>query len=389
MQRRALFGFRLKVKIMSKKIAVFTDSFVPGVGGTENAVLRYATELAKDNQVLVVAPFFKKGFDDGQFPFKVIRTKSLKVSKNDRWTLPAVNGWVIKKIREFAPDVLHCQTVGTTCGLANIYAKKYGTPLVYTVHTKFRYCYKHVLKSDLLADTVVKTVFKRLTPANKVFSVSDSMAAEVGNYGYKGGVGVVRNGAETVDCPVIEKKPTGVFKFIYVGLVIDYKNIEFSLRSLAIVKSKGYDFEFYIVGGGPQVGFFKKRCKQLDLEKEVRFIGIVNDKDKLFDLYAQSDLMLFPSVFDSDGLVKNEAAQASTPVLLLQDTGAAENVTDGVNGFLSQPTVEDYAHKIIELMGRRDTLWQVGARARNLFLPWHNTVEEYETVYNELLNDKK
>ena len=79
----------------SRKIAIFTDSFVPGVGGTENAVLRYATELSRDNEVIVVAPQFKKGFDDGQFPFKVIRAKSLKVTANDRWALPVFNGWVL------------------------------------------------------------------------------------------------------------------------------------------------------------------------------------------------------------------------------------------------------------------------------------------------------
>lgn len=37
------------------KIAIFTDSFLPGVGGTENAVLNYAAELSKTEEVIVFA----------------------------------------------------------------------------------------------------------------------------------------------------------------------------------------------------------------------------------------------------------------------------------------------------------------------------------------------
>ena len=120
------------------KIAIFTDSFLPGIGGTENAILRLAVALSKKHEVMVFAPSYGDKKFDETLPVKVARTKSLKVSKNDRWAFPDISPKFKKALKDFAPDVLHCQTVGTTCGYANRYAKKYDVPLIYTVHTKFR-----------------------------------------------------------------------------------------------------------------------------------------------------------------------------------------------------------------------------------------------------------
>ena len=38
------------------KIALFTDSFLPGIGGTENVVLKLAHEFSKDNEVIFSHP---------------------------------------------------------------------------------------------------------------------------------------------------------------------------------------------------------------------------------------------------------------------------------------------------------------------------------------------
>ena len=106
------------------RIALFTDSFLPGIGGTENVVLKLATELSKEHQVMVIAPDYHKYYNDDALPFKVIRSRSLKVSKNECWAFPGLGKRVKKALDEFKPDVLHCHTLGTMAGYANSYAKK-------------------------------------------------------------------------------------------------------------------------------------------------------------------------------------------------------------------------------------------------------------------------
>ena len=64
------------------RIAIFTDSFLPGVGGTEKAVLGLATALAENNEVVVCAPYYSRKYKD-DFRFQVLRANSIKITNND------------------------------------------------------------------------------------------------------------------------------------------------------------------------------------------------------------------------------------------------------------------------------------------------------------------
>ena len=365
------------------KIAIFTDNFLPGIGGTENAVLRFATMLSKEHEVAVFAPDYHKEFDDGAYPFKIFRSKSIRVTRNDFWALPKLTCSLKRAINEFKPDVIHTHTLGMMADFANSYAKKNGVPVVCTVHTKYRYCYKNALKARFLVDLVINRIIKRATNADRVCSVSDSMISELESYGLKKPVTVIRNGNNTM--PVKEKiySKTGTLNILYVGLVIDYKNIGFSLDSLRELKKTTSNFKFKIVGRGPHLKKFKRYVKKIGLLDNVEFIGAVTDKQKLNELYAEADILLFTSVFDNDSLVVLEAANAGTPALVLNGTGSAERIKDGVTGFVSEGTTESVAKRILTLMNSRNNIESVGKRANEISVPWESTVKKYLEIYNE------
>jgi len=119
------------------KVAIFTDSFPPSKGGTENAVMRYATALAKNHEVAVFAPKNIKKMDTTNLPFKVYRSLSIKVTTNDYWAMPKISCKMKRQLKEFAPDIIHTQTLGMMADYANAYGRKNGIPVVCTAHTKY------------------------------------------------------------------------------------------------------------------------------------------------------------------------------------------------------------------------------------------------------------
>lgn len=370
------------------KIAIFTDSFVPGIGGTENAVVRYATELAKTNEVLVLAPNYHQEFDDNKFDFKVARAKSLQVTANDFWAMPGISKKMKRTLKEFAPDVVHTQSLGMMAGFGNKYAKKHNIPSVCTVHTKFRYCYKNALKSSFLAEILLKFVMRRAKKADRVCSVSYSMIDELKSYGLKKEVTIVKNGiakAKQIEHTTSESEK---FALLFVGLIIEYKNIGFSLKCLAELKKIRSDFVFTIVGRGPHLKKFQKLAAKLNLTDNVVFTGAITDRTKLNSLYASTDLFLFTSVFDNDSLVILEAAGASTPSLVLEGTGSAERITDNVNGFVVENDPVSVANKINELMNNRQHLREVGLKAAEIGSTWQETAERYLPIYQEEIAKK-
>ena len=371
------------------RIALFTDSFVPGIGGTENAVLRLATELSKDNAVLVVAPDYHKEFDDGALPFKVARSRGLKVSKNEVWAFPGLGKRVKKALDEFKPDVLHTHTLGTMAGFAIKYAKKNNLPLVSTIHTKFRYCFEHVAKFPPIVNFLLRRITKRANKADMLTSVSKSMIAEMNSYGLKKPLTIIRNGNDVKENVLVEKHSGEKFTLLYVGLIIDYKNLGFSLEVLSELKKIDDNFLFYMVGRGAHEKKFKRYAKKLGLENNVVMTGAITDKQKLKEYYNKTDLLLFTSVFDNDSLVLIEAAENQVPAIVLENTGSAERFVDGKTGYIASTDKKEFANKIARLMKDRESLKKVGESAIDICIPWKTIVNEYLEVYSQAIQMKK
>lgn len=378
------------------KIAVFTDSFYPGVGGTEQATLGLANALKNmNNQVIVCCPKFK-GYDDSKFAFDVLRTNSIKLTDNDYMALPSVSGRFKKQIKNFKPDIIHCQSVSGMTRYALKYGKKYKIPVLITVHTKFKTAFSKNIKSKFIVNCMIKDIAKKLKRANGVFSVSCDMKKEISDYGYKNEVVVVKNGSTYNKIEIVDdylqkiRQKYNLTKsdniLIFVGLIVKYKNIQFSLDALKIVKEKLPDFKFVIVGYGPDFDYFKKYVEKINLTENVIFTNKIYDKTELAGLYKISDLLLFPSIFDSDGLVIVEAAVNQTPTITLENTGASERLTNDVSGFVVKNDLQTYADKILYLLKNKDILKTVGTNAEKM-LPksWDETAKEYYDKYLKVI----
>lgn len=371
------------------KIALFTDSFLPGVGGTENAVFNYANALSKEHEVVVFAPKYSTDFCDTDKPFMIVRAKSIGVTKNDFFAMPYFTRQVKKTLNDFKPDVLHCHTVGQMTAYALKYGKKNNIPVVCTLHTKFRYCYEHDLKSKLLASILLKFVMRRIKKADKVTAVSFDMQKEAESYGVNNPISVVKNGLNVVSDKVEKKEGNGIFTFLYVGMISEFKNLGFSLNALAKVKGQGKDFCFNVVGRGSDMKKFQKLTKELGLEDRVNFVGAIKDKNLLNTYYDNADLFLFPSIFDNDSLAILEAGSRGLPSLVIEGTGSSERMKNGVSGFTVKNDLNAYVEKILTLMQDRKSLMQVGKEAGNLYSSWEDAVIKYLGIYEQAIAEKK
>ena len=157
---------------------------------------------------------------------------------------------------------------------------------------------------------------------------------------------------------------------------------------LSELKKRGKDFIFYVVGQGPHVKKFSRFKDKLNLSQNVIFTGSVSDKSELNKYYAGADIMLFPSVFDSDGLVLIEAAEQGLPSLTVKGTGAAERITDNVTGFTAENSVKEFADKIELLMDNPQLLKSVGENAKKIYTDWEDTAEKYIELYEKLIKNK-
>ena len=164
-----------------------------------------------------------------------------------------------------------------------------------------------------------------------------------------------------------------------------YKGLDIILEALEKLKKSGKDFRMIFVGGGLDMAEVKKYSEELGLSENCIFTGAVRDRNEIRAFYSRADLFLFPSVYDTNGLVVREAAACSLPSILIEGSCAAEGITDGETGFLSENDPESFYKKLLFLCENRDILKKVGETAmEKIYISWEDSVknaaERYKTV---------
>ena len=177
--------------------------------------------------------------------------------------------------------------------------------------------------------------------------------------------------------------PEDVPCFLFVGRLMWYKGIRIILDALASLRDQ--PFRMVFLGGGMDEADIQTYTEELGLTDRCLFPGSVRDRQALRAWYCRADLFLFPSTFDTNGLVVREAAACGLPAVLIRGSCAAEDVMDGVTGFLIEENAPSLAACLRELLRSPEKLRAVGRAAEeNLYLSWADAVDHaaarYETV---------
>ena len=165
-----------------------------------------------------------------------------------------------------------------------------------------------------------------------------------------------------------------------------YKGIRITLSALHKLKAEEVRFRMVFVGGGGDFDEIQTYARDLGIGDECVFTGPVRDREKLRAFYSAADLFLFPSTFDTNGLVVREAAAAGLASVLIQGSCAAEGVRDGKTGVLIEENPDAMAQTLLSIMRDRPAMRDLGERAMNgLYFSWEQSVDCAVERYREVI----
>lgn len=372
------------------------DTFYPIYDGPTVLLTNYAKHLNTTDKCTVLVPKFPN-YTDSQ-PFEVVRCKSIKVADGYRSVMP----WLDKKTKKFVKsnkfDIIHSHSP-LVMGKASVkMAKRLGIPSVVTLHTKFEMETYRVTKSKLITKIVMAYILGVFNRADYVWTVSNGAAGTLREYGYKGNIVVIRNGTDMKmpsNRDELVEKVNQTYNlsgqknvFLFVGRIVETKNLSLVLDALKIVKQTIDDFKFLIVGAGSAVEGLKKQTAELGLENNVLFTGKVMDREFLSGIYLRSDLFLFPSTFDTASLVPIEAAAMKLPTLLVEGCQSAETITDNFDGYTAKENPQAWADRIIEIISNQQKLAQTKEQChKTVYRSWENVASEVAAKYREHITE--
>ena len=385
------------------KVCLLNDSFPPAIDGVVNVVLNYGSHLVQNHgvQVAVGTPEYPDARYD-QYPYRVIPYPSLDTTalmSGYRAGLP-FSGKAVEELAGFGPDILHSHCPVASTILGRLLREQTEAPLVFTYHTKFDIDIHRAVKLPVAAEETIRAMVANIEACDEVWVVSRGAGENLKSLGYTGDWRVMNNGVDFVRGRVDEATvakvtagydlPAGVPVLLFVGRMMTYKGLPLILDALKLLKDGGQDFRMVFIGKGPDRELMEEKARTLGLSDRCIFVGPVYDRDALRAWNTRADLFLFPSTFDTNGLVVREAAACGLACVLVRGSCAAEGITDGRNGFLIDESPEAMAALLQEVCPDLDRLRQVGQHAMDeIYLSWESAVSEAYDRYGAILDLKK
>jgi len=173
-----------------------------------------------------------------------------------------------------------------------------------------------------------------------------------------------------------------------IGRYEERKGHQTLIRAMPYIIKVFPDVELKIAGHDPW-GYgkiLKKLICELGLEKHVRLVGYITDKNKFF---SEIDVFAFASLKEGFGIVVLEAMAAAKAVVVSNILPLKEIICPGVSGLVAEQYPEDFANVIISLFKNPDEMYRIGTEAVKRVEAEFSTTKMIQRTfqyYNRILN---
>jgi len=316
---------------MQKTILIITDNLPEQINGVVTTYKNIEACAVLDNyRVVYITPGDFRYFDCPRY-------NEVKIA------YPREMG---EKIKEISPDYIHIATEGPLGLWARKYLSKHNIRHNTAYHTKFPEGLKKLFGiPEKFTWAFVRWFHKH---SGKVLTTTDSMVAELKAHGFGGEVIPWTRGVDRDIFHPAHRGETVAGRpiLLCVSRVSKEKNLEdfFELDYPGATK--------IMVGDGPMLETYKKKYP------DIIFTGFKTG-ESLAHYYANADVFVFPSRWETFGIVMIEAMACGTPVAAYPCQGPEDVIDEGVTGCLN----DDLKQAVKDaLMLNRQHVWQSSRR---------------------------
>ena len=352
------------------RIAFFTDTYWPQINGISENIDTLRRQLEnKGHEVYIVAPKSSGYKETDDHVFRLTGVRYVK-NPEQRMIIPIPEKDLRMLLRKKF-DIVHIHTLGTAGFLGWEFAQLRDIPCVVTYHTLLNRYAHYFLKGKILKPKVYEVgsrIFCNL--CDLVVAPTQRVKDELTSYGVKKDIEVVSGG---IELERFKKRESGFLRnkiglnredkiILYLGRLGKEKNIAFIIKSLEKLLKREKDTYLAIVGGGPEKEVLEDLVLSLGLKQKVLFTGFI-ERINVPNIYSDSDIFVFASNTETQGLTVPEAMAAGLPVVVVSDPAFEDIVFDERTGLVSDGDESEFVKKVESLLtdpGLREKLGLAG-----------------------------
>lgn len=379
-----------------KTIVYFIDSFFPVIDGVVSVVDNYATLMQKYYNIVVCAPKHKNE-EYKMDKYFVLYTDSVFIKKQGYdLGFPQMDAVFQKYLSLLKIDLIHIQSPFNMGTFGLSLAKKRKVPCLVTFHSQFKQNFYNAVKNEVIASWLTKILMGVYEKADTAITMNDFARKVMREYGLKKHVEIIPNATdlkpkefdEKYEREVLQKHKINKDKFnmIFIGRFVEVKNVYFILDIIKDLYKINKEFNFIFLGYGPEQNHMQKIVRENGLENIVKFTGKVDSSDEKAVIIKNSNLLVFPSTYDTDGIVKIECAAYDVPTICIENTGVASSMTDNQNAFIEKYDKSAFVKRIDFLIKNVDFVQKIGKNAKEeLYLTWEDVCKKLYLMYEDKL----
>ncbi len=418
------------------KIGLFSDTYLPTINGISYVLMIMQRRLEElGHEVYIFAPATNLRGEEPNDNDHVIRFPALEgVFFDEQLTSVFFPPRAMKKIKKLNLDVIHFFTpsqIGLMGAAAAIRANiplvsQYSTDLYHYVER-----YPNVLPGTIALSLAAPFVLK-MTPreimkmmgvfrpkrtvtawhkqmvarmhvmlhndCDAVIALSRKMQHQLDSWGSTTKTTLLPTGVDPIakasaaDINTF-KKDHGIAKkdhvLLYVGRLSREKNLDLLIEAFEHVARAHENVKLMFIGDFDYRESLEQHAAARGLAEKILFPGRI-EREKLDVAYGSSDIFLFPSTTDTQGLVVHEAAGAGLP-LILCDPEVSEVFIAGETGLLSTNNARDMAKQITTLLDDAKLRKRLGENAKKRAAEFTEIgqMQKLEKLYQKCIDEHK
>jgi len=261
-------------------------------------------------------------------------------------------------------------------------------PLAITWHEVWKDYWKEYLGTLGIVGKLLERVIL-LKLADAVIAVSDQTKNDLVSFGVDSTkIHVVPNG---VDLKLISNiNPTKEkLDVVYLGRLIKPKNVDLLIRAVSLLKKDFPKLRAGLIGDGPERKRLINLAHHLEVEKNIRFYGFVEDYRKVISIMKSSKIFVIPSIQEGGAsIVTQEAYACGLPVIAADHPLGIDRklILEGKTGYRTKVNPEAIASQIKLLLSDADLRKKISRGALTFVkeFDWEKITKHIEKVYTKI-----
>ncbi len=377
------------------RIAIFSDSYTPIVNGVSVSIEALVEALRNRNHsvhVFTSAYFKHRDHDPNVYRFMAIPTP---FAKDYPLAMPPFYP-MLRNFRKNQFDVVHTHTPFTIGFVGLRWAESHYLPLVSTYHTLYeKYMhYVPIVPKRYLRYKLAKHTHYYYNRCAQVIAPSEAAMKSLQRHLVSTPINVIPSGnpAPTPISKDDARRRIGARSneriILYVGRIAKEKNMGTLFEMARAVMEERDDVRFWLVGDGPYRAESQALARTMGIGDRVKFIGPV-PREAVDAYYAASDIFVFSSMTETQGLVIGEAMTHGLPAVAVHGGGASDTIIEDENGYIVSNNPSQFSEVVLRILGNAALLGRLSENARKSVKRWtmDDMCESILGVYNNAIGE--